>query len=52
MLAEEMERVKHEVGAERFAAGRFKEAVDIFRKLSTSKSFEAFLTIPAYKKIV
>ena len=51
-LAEEMERVKHEVGAERFAAGRFKEAVDIFRKLSTSKSFEAFLTIPAYKKIV
>ena len=47
-----MERVKHEVGAERFAAGRFQEAVDFFRKLSTSKSFEAFLTIPAYKKIV
>ena len=46
-----MQRVKQEVGEERFAAGRFKEAIELFRKMSTSESFEAFLTIPAYRKI-
>src|SRR5205823_7178593 len=51
-LAEEMERVRQEIGAERFAKGRFKEAIDIFRKMSTSEKFETFLTIPAYRKIV
>jgi malate synthase len=51
-LAEEMERVEEEIGAERFAKGRFKEAIDLFRKMSTSPAFETFLTIPAYKKIV
>lgn len=50
-LAEEMERVKQEVGPERLANGRFKEAVDLFRRMSTSKSFETFLTLPAYRKI-
>jgi malate synthase len=51
-LAEEMERVRQEVGAERFSKGRFKEAVDLFRRMSTSKNFETFLTLPAYRKIV
>jgi malate synthase len=51
-LAEEMKRVKEEVGADAFTHGRFKEAVAIFKAMSTSKNFETFLTIPAYKKIV
>src|SRR5207237_7025797 len=51
-LAEEMERVKQEIGAERFAKGRFKEPIDVFRKMSTSESYERSLTITAYTKIV
>jgi malate synthase len=51
-VREEMERVREEVGAERFASGRFKEAIDLFRKMSTSRTFETFLTLPAYQKIV
>jgi malate synthase len=51
-LREEMERVKEEVGPEAYAKGRFKEAIAIFRAMSTSKTFETFLTLPAYKKIL
>jgi malate synthase len=51
-LAEEMKRVKQEVGVAAFAQGRFKEAISIFKAMSTSKNFEAFLTLPAYKKII
>jgi malate synthase len=51
-LAEEMQRVRQEVGEEAFKAGRFKEAVALFKSLVTAKSFEPFLTVPAYRKIV
>ena len=47
-----MERVAGEVGAEAYKKGRFRDAIDIFRKMSTSPHFETFLTLPAYKKIV
>jgi hypothetical protein len=47
-----MERVAQEVGAETYKNGRFREAIDIFRKMSTSPHFETFLTLPAYRKIV
>jgi len=51
-MREEMKRVKEEVGAEAYQEGRFKEAIGIFKAMSTSKNFEAFLTLPAYKKII
>jgi malate synthase len=51
-LKEEMARVREEVGEEAFAKGRFKEAIELFKKMSTAKSFEAFLTLSAYRKIV
>jgi malate synthase len=51
-LKEEMARVAKEVGNEAFKKGRFREAIAIFRKMSTSPRFETFLTLPAYKKIV
>ena len=35
------------VAADRFA-GRFEEAVALFRKLSLAAEFEEFLTVPAY----
>jgi malate synthase len=50
-LAEEMKRVKQEIGVAAFAQGRFREAISIFKALSTSKDFEPFLTLPAYRKI-
>jgi malate synthase len=50
-LAEEMERVKGEIGADNYDAGRFPEAIDLFSRLSLADNFEDFLTIPAYKLI-
>jgi malate synthase len=51
-LKEEMKRVKSEVGNEALVKGRFREAVTLFKKMSTSRSFETFLTLPAYRRIV
>ncbi|MEP3276960.1 MAG: malate synthase A [Stappiaceae bacterium] len=50
-LAEEMDRVKSEVGADTYAAGRFPEAITLFRELSIADKFEAFLTLSAYQMI-
>jgi malate synthase len=50
-LNEEMERVKREVGAKAYVAGRFPEAVKLFRDLSLAEEFVEFLTIPAYELI-
>ena len=47
LITEEMERVRKEVGAEAYDGGRFKEAVELFRKLSLEDDFEDFLTVPA-----
>jgi malate synthase len=51
-VSEEMKRVKAEVGDKAFKTGRFREAVALFKKMSTSRSFETFLTLPAYRRIV
>jgi len=51
-LAEEMERVKHEIGARAYDGGRFAEAIALFRDISLAPEFVAFLTIPAYRLIV
>ena len=47
VITEEMERVRTEVGAEAYDTGRFKEAVELFRRLSLADDFEDFLTVPA-----
>jgi malate synthase len=51
-LDEEMERVRREVGEERFAKGRFADARALFHKLSTAPAFEEFLTVPAYDVLI
>jgi len=51
-LGEEMERVRGEVGADTYAAGRFPEAIELFRTMSTSAELVPFLTLPAYRLIV
>ena len=47
----EMDRIRGEVGAERFASGRFAEARGIFESLSTSNELVEFLTLPAYERL-
>jgi malate synthase len=47
-VAEEMERIRGEVGEARYASGRFAEARELFEKLSLHDAFEDFLTVPAY----
>jgi malate synthase len=48
ILAEELKTIRAQLGDAKFEAGRFPEAVDLFRKLSTAKDFVEFLTLPAY----
>ena len=50
-MVSEMVRVKGEVGAKAFDGGRFKEATRLFSDMSLSKTFDEFLTLPAYKLI-
>ena len=45
-------RVRGEIGTEAYNAGRFPEAIEIFRDLSTADTLQPFLTLPAYKLIV
>jgi malate synthase len=44
-----MKRVEGEIGAANYAAGRFPEAINLFRDMSTAPTFEPFLTLPAYR---
>ncbi|MBX6427024.1 MAG: malate synthase A [Variibacter sp.] len=50
-LAEEMEKVKGEIGEEAYENGRFPEAIALFSELSLAEEFPEFLTIPAYRLI-
>ena len=49
MMEEEMKKIAAEVGPDRFGSGRYEEARDLFRRLSTADALEEFLTIPAYE---
>jgi malate synthase len=46
-----MDKVKDEIGPDNYAAGRFPEAIELFRTLSTADELSTFLTLPAYKLI-
>jgi malate synthase len=52
LLADEMAKLRSTLGAQVFDGGRFGEAIELFRKLSTSERLEPFLTLPAYKLIL
>ena len=49
MLDEELAVVSQEIGAERFAKGRFGEAKTLMREGSTAIPFHEFLTLAAYE---
>ncbi len=49
MLRDELKHIREGVGEERFAAGAFVEAADIFDRISTDETLVDFLTLPAYE---
>ena len=51
VVAEEMDRVRQEVGEARFSQGEFSRARDLFVRLSLAPRFEEFLTLPAYELV-
>jgi malate synthase len=48
-LSEEMAALQGTLGAQRFAEGRFDDAIALFARLSTAPTCEDFLTLPAYE---
>jgi malate synthase len=48
IFAEEMERVRQEVGARRFDSGKFDLAARLFQEIIEDKQLEEFLTLRAY----
>jgi malate synthase len=50
-LAEELERRRAELGPERFAAGRFAHAYELFLRVCLDPLFTDFLTLPAYEQL-
>ncbi len=51
LLHDEMEELRKTLGDDAFEHGRFAEAIELFRQLSTSEALDAFLTVPAYRLI-
>ncbi|HEX3729137.1 MAG TPA: malate synthase A [Opitutaceae bacterium] len=51
LLAEELEKIKGEIGAERYARGHFPKAVELFLGMVKSPRMDEFLTLPAYEEL-
>ncbi len=51
LVPEELEKIKHMIGEDRFNKGQFKKATELFNYLSTSKEFIEFLTLVAYDEL-
>ena len=48
LLAEELDRIRRAVGAERYARGSFGTAARLFGHMIGQEDFDEFLTLPAY----
>ncbi|HZX22315.1 MAG TPA: malate synthase A, partial [Woeseiaceae bacterium] len=51
VLAEEMEKIREEVGEEAFAAGNYDKAAELMDRITREEDFESFLTLEAYREI-
>jgi len=51
LTGEELDRIRGEIGAERFDRGRFPDARALFSRVATSADLPEFLTIPAYEQL-
>ncbi len=52
IVAEELDRTRALVGADRFDAGRYQDAARLFLELIEQPQFAEFLTLPAYDRLV
>ncbi len=50
-LSDEMTKLREALGATTYDAGRFPEAIGLFRKLATDEVLDTFLTLSAYRLI-
>jgi malate synthase len=48
---EELAKIRASVGDERFEAGRYAEARELFEQVALADDFEEFLTVPAYARL-
>jgi malate synthase len=48
---EELEKIKQELGSDRFEKERFAEAVQLFDRLILNDEFIDFLTLPGYEQL-
>jgi len=48
---EELDKIRAAVGDERFSAGRYPEARELFEQVALADDFEEFLTVPAYARL-
>jgi malate synthase len=48
LIPEELKKIQEEIGQDRFAAGKFHLAAELFERLVTSAEFSDFLTLLAY----
>ena len=49
MLDEELQVIQKELGDKRFQSGRFREAAELMRRITTQDELIEFLTIPGYQ---
>ncbi len=49
--AEELARIRSEVGAEAFASGQFQAAADLIAEVTENDDFVPFLTLPGYDRL-
>ena len=50
-LADEIETIKTQYGADTYKASRMEDAINLFDELVTADTFSEFLTLPAYEKL-
>ncbi len=51
VLDEELDKVKTQIGAPRYAASKFSVARELFDRITTDDEFAEFLTLPGYEKL-
>jgi malate synthase len=51
VLTDELDKIKNQVGAPRFSAGKFEAARELFDAITTNDNFVEFLTLPGYEKL-
>jgi malate synthase len=52
VLNEEMNKIRYEVGEERYSSGQYELAAKLFEEMIDSSEFPDFLTLPAYEKLL